>query len=312
MALTLTEGEKYSTTEMDRAVIDRLTKDSVVLQRLPFIEILGNSLTYDTITTDSTASYYSVGDTWTESTPSITQATATLKILGKDADIDNFLLATRSNKLDLKGTVLGNAVKVVQTKYIDGFYYGDASTDTKTFNGLHKLLTSTTYNTVEEGSGTAASVLNISNWRKAMDLIKGRKPSLMTMTLGMRRSVATYLDSVGDKFPREVNAFGKTVETFDGIEIAPDEHMVATELLAGGSYSAKTGGASTSIFIMAFDEDAITGIQGPDSIVTVPLGDLETKDANRWRIKWYCGLMFQDLRASSHLTGVLEAGTVAA
>jgi len=81
VSLTLTEGELYSVTDMQRAVIDRLVKDSPVLQKLGFVTILGNSLTYDTITTDSSAKFYSVNDTWVESTPSITQATASLKIM---------------------------------------------------------------------------------------------------------------------------------------------------------------------------------------------------------------------------------------
>ena len=45
---TLTEMNKYSTTELDRAVIDRLVKDSPILEILPFEEMVGNSLTYNT------------------------------------------------------------------------------------------------------------------------------------------------------------------------------------------------------------------------------------------------------------------------
>jgi len=35
--------------------------------------------------------FYDVGDTWTESTPTFDQKIANLKIMGGDADVDNFL-----------------------------------------------------------------------------------------------------------------------------------------------------------------------------------------------------------------------------
>ena len=71
-----------------------------------------------------------MGDTWTESTPTFTQVTATLKILGGDADIDNFLKSTRSNLQDLEAAVVQLKAKALQTKFEDsirthGRYKGD-------------------------------------------------------------------------------------------------------------------------------------------------------------------------------------------
>lgn len=314
MALTLAQGNEYSTTEMQRAVIDRLVKDSPILEHLPFVTILGNSLTYDTITTDSTAAFYTVGDTWAESTPDVTQATASLKVLGKDADVDNFLLKTRSNKIDLKGTVLGNAVKAVQYKYLDTFYYGNASTDTKSFSGLHVLMTSTTYNTVQEatanGDGGACSMAKI---REAIDLIKGFRPQLLVMAPTIRRLISTYLDSVGANFQRVEDAFGRFVQAFDDIPIVKDDHITITESTTdAGAYEGSTADDQSSIFVLTFDPMACCGIHSGDGVQTEPLGNLETKDANRWRIKWYTGLMFQDLRSCAKYIGILSGSAAEA
>ena len=311
MALTLTEGEKYSTTELDRKVIDRLIKDSPILERLKFIEVLGNSLTYDTITTDSGAQFYSVGDTWVESTPVVSQETAVLRVLGGDADIDNFLLTTRSNKLDLKGTVLMNKVKAVQYKFLDTFYYGDDSANSKEFDGLQVLMTSTTYNTVHAGSGSG-SVLSIAKLQETIDLVRGRPVELMVMSRKMRRGINVYLDSVGDKFQSSRDSFGNMIEHFRGVRIVVDDHITDTEDTSSGAYVDATNGAETTIFLLAFDEDAVAGIHSGDGVVTVPIGDLETKDALRWRIKWYVSMMFQDLRSSAKLDGITASGTVAA
>ena len=47
MALTLTEGAKLSNDVLQQGVIETVIKDSPILQRLPFIEIVGNGLTYN-------------------------------------------------------------------------------------------------------------------------------------------------------------------------------------------------------------------------------------------------------------------------
>lgn len=265
------------------------------------------------VTTDSSAQFYSVNEDWVESTPVLTQDTAKLMILGKNADVDNFLLKTRSNKIDLKGTVLANGVKAVQYKYLDTFWYGDDSTNTKLFDGMQVLMTSTTYNTVQEatdGDGGACSMAKI---REAIDLIKGRRPELVVMAPTIRRLISTYLDSVGANFQRTEDRFGKFVEAFDGIPIVKDDHLLITESTTdAGAYESSTDDDQATIFVLAFDEDAVQGIQGPDSIETIPLGDLEAKDANRWRIRWYCGLMFQNLRASAKYCGILSGSAAEA
>jgi len=314
MALTLTEGNKYSTTELQRAVIDRLVKDSEILKLLPFEEILGNSLTYDTITTDAGADFYAVGDTWTEGTPVLTQATATLKILGGDADVDNFLLTTRSNKMDLKGTVLGNKVKAVQNKFLDTFFYGNATTNTKEFNGLHALMTSTTYNTVQEqtasGDGGATSIAKL---QETIDLVTGWKPTHLVMSKLLRRIINVYLDSIGDKFTATRDQYGKMIESFRGLDVIVDDHILNTESTTDlGAYESSTTDDQSTIFVLTFDPMACCGIHSGDRVQTIPLGDLETKDAQRWRIKWYPSLMLQDLRSCAKYAGLLTGSAVEA
>ena len=47
MALTLAEGAKLSNDVLLEGVIETVINDSPVLQRMPFIEIVGNGLTYN-------------------------------------------------------------------------------------------------------------------------------------------------------------------------------------------------------------------------------------------------------------------------
>ena len=51
MALTLNEAAKLSNNMLLQGVVETIIKDSPVLQRLPFIEIVGNGLTYNQVPT---------------------------------------------------------------------------------------------------------------------------------------------------------------------------------------------------------------------------------------------------------------------
>ena len=306
---SLVEMNKYSTTELEKAVIDRLVKDSPELEILPFEQMVGNSLTYNTITTDAGAAFYEPGETWAESTPALTQAYAYLKILGGDADVDNFALDTRSNKIDLKGTVLANKIKAIQYKFCDTSFYGASATVATEFDGLQTLIASTTYNTVHAGSDTG-SALSIAKLRQAIDLPRGAVPTHMFMTKAMRRGISVYLDSIGDKFPAGRDHFGRPCTVFDGIPIYCTDHITDTEVAASGAYTTKTLGGNTTIFLLSFGGQDVCGLQN-GSITTVPLGDLETKDAQRWRVKWYCSLKMENLRTSSKVDGIDSDGTVA-
>ncbi len=91
MALTLTEASKLSQDTLLTGVIETVIQESPVLQAMPFIQVAGNGLVYNRENALPTASFFDVGDTWDESTPTFTQVTVALKILGGDADIDNSL-----------------------------------------------------------------------------------------------------------------------------------------------------------------------------------------------------------------------------
>src|SRR4030067_313994 len=140
MALTLSEASKLSNDMLLQGVVETIVKDSPVVQVLPFIEIVGDGLTYNQEKTLPTIDFYDVGDTWAESTPTFEQKTANLKIMGGDADVDNFLKATRSNLQDLEAAVVELKAKALKDKFEDSFIYGDATANPKQYDGLRKLI----------------------------------------------------------------------------------------------------------------------------------------------------------------------------
>lgn len=119
MALTKTEAAKLTQDLMVRGVIDTIVKDTPLFRLLPFMDVLGTGVTYNRENTNPAATFYDPGDTWTEATPTFTQVTAALKIMGGDADIDRFLQQTYADPNDLEVEIIKKRAKAVAHLYAD-------------------------------------------------------------------------------------------------------------------------------------------------------------------------------------------------
>jgi len=221
MALTLAEAAKLSNDILLTGVIETVIQDSPVLQVLPFIEIVGNGLTYNRENAAATAAFYDVGDTWTESTPTFTQITATLKILGGDADIDNFLIATRSNVQDLEAAIVRLKAKALQQKFEDTFVNGDTAVDAKAFDGIDKLCPAG--QTVS--MGTNGATLTLAKLDELIDLIKGGKPDMLVMSKRSRRTLNSLARASGSFLDTERNEFGTMMQFYDGIPVGLSDNI---------------------------------------------------------------------------------------
>jgi Phage capsid family len=142
MTILLAEASKLSTDILLKGIIETVVKDSPILEKLPFIQIVGNSLKYNREKTLPTAAWYApVTGTWIASPPTFDQLTASLAILGVDADVDNFLKSTRSNVQDLEAACIELAAKAVRNEFENKFLNGDGTSDTPT--GLWSTLEGT-------------------------------------------------------------------------------------------------------------------------------------------------------------------------
>jgi hypothetical protein len=293
MALTLAEAAKLSNDIVLQGVIETVIQDSPILQVLPFVEITGNGLTYNRENTTPTAAFFDVGDTWTENTPTFTQITATLKIVGGDADIDNFLLTTRSNVQDLQSAVIRLKAKAVQTKFEDTFVNGDTAVDAKSFDGIDKLTTGGQAISM----GTNGATLTLAKLDELIDLVKGGKPDLLVMSKRSRRTLNSLARSSGGFLETERNDFGLMVQVYDGIPIGISDSISDTQ----------TQGTSTdcsTIYAVQFGEGGLAGVTAPGGLQVERVGSLETKDATRTRIKWYASLALFNALKLARLIGV--------
>ena len=293
MALTLTEAAKLSNDVLQAGVIETVVKESPVLQVLPFIEIAGNGLTYNRENAAASAAFFDVGDTWTEDTPTFTQQTATLKILGGDADIDNFLIATRSNLQDLQAAVVKLKAKAVQQKFDDTFINGDVSADPKSFDGIDVL----TSGGQTVSMGTNGGTLTLNKLDELIDLIKSGKPDMLLMSKRTRRTLNSLARSAGSFLEADRNEFGQMMQFFDGIPLGLSDHISDAQTVG-------TSSDCSTIHAVQFGEGGVAGLTAPGGLEIEDVGSLELKDAKRTRVKWYVSLALFNTIKIAKLIGV--------
>jgi hypothetical protein len=306
MAMTLVEAAKLSNDVLKKGVIETVVKDSPILQRLPFIEIVGNGLTYNQENAMASVDFYDVGDSWTESTPTFTQLTASLKIMGGDADVDNFLKATRSNIQDLETTVIELKSKALRHKFEDTFIYGNSSTNSKQFNGIKKMIDTGTASNQVIAAGATGATLALNMLDQLIDAIKGDVPDLLLMSRRSRRKINALVRAANGMMETNRDAWGNFIQLWNGIPIGISDWILDTHVVASSVENGTTGGTSSTIYALKFGENALAGLTGPGNLTVEPIGSLETKDATRTRIKWYASLaLFNAIKAAA-LIGVQD------
>ena len=296
MALTLAEAAKLSNDLLLAGVVESIIKESPVLQTLPFVEITGNGLTYNRENTAPTAAFYNVGDAWAEDSPTFTQVTTSLTILGGDADVDNYLKSTRSNVQDLEAAVVELKAKAVRDKFEDTFINGDTAVDAKSFDGIDKL----TIAGQTVSMGTNGGTLSLDKLDQLIDTVKGGKPHMLVMSRRSRRKLGALSRATGSGLlETDRDEFGQMVQFYDGIPIGINDYVS----------DAKTVGSSTdcsTVHATQFGEGATVGLTGPGGLQVERVGSLETKDATRTRVKWYVSAALFNTLKLAKLIGVRD------
>lgn len=309
MAWTLAEGQKLTNSILLSGVIQTIINESSVLELLPFETVVGNGYIYNRETTQPTAQMISVGDTVSESTGTRTQVTAALKIMVMDSDLDLFEKKTMSDINDLEAILLAEAAKAMAYKWDDLFIYGNATSNVKEFDGLHALVP--TGQQVHQGSSTTGAALSLANVDKAVDLIKPGRPDAIIMNKTVRRRMKQFYRSTSTySFEMSVGDDGKPMETYGGVRLVLDDFITQTETISADAYALKVGGACSTIFLAKFGRTHVCGLQN-GSIEQTSLGLLESKNAERWRLSWFCSLMLGGTLSLACIDGITDAAVVA-
>ncbi len=307
MAITLPEAAKLSNDALLVGVIEEVIKDCPLLQSMPFIEIVGNALTYNRESTLPSAEWHAVNDDWTTSPPvTFSQQTATLKILGQNADVDEYIKQTRSNIQDVEAAIIELTAKAVRHELEEKFIYGDITADVNQFDGLRKIINTGAAGNQVVAMGATGATLTLEKLDALIDAVLGGKPDLLMMSRRSRRKINALARAAGNNLEVGQGKLGEFVQLYNGIPIAINDFIKDTHTLAGSVETAITGGASSTIYAFQFGEDGLCGLTSPGGMQVVPIGQMETKDATRTRVKWYVSLALFSTKKAAALIGVQD------
>jgi hypothetical protein len=242
------------------------------------------------------AAFYDVGDTWTESTPTFTKVTANLKIFGSDADVDNIIQVTYADPNDIEAEVVSSRAKSITHRLIDSFFNGDAGLNPKTFDGLTKAVNGTAQ---EVTAGANGAQLTLDMMDQMIDLVMPGKPDALFVSRRTRRKLSSLRRASGNLLEVDVDQFGQRALFYDGIPLYVDD------FISDAQVQGSSGGVCSSVYAVKFGQGV--GVLGLEhgGIQIEKVGELETKDATRWRLKWYAALSVFSQLGVARVKGIL-------
>lgn len=283
MSFSLVEAEKLSQDMLQKGVINTMVMQSGVLQRLPFVEVVGNGYSYNVSTTLPDVGYRQVNEAYAKDTDfTVNQVTEALVILGGDADVDVFLQRTHSNINDLRAMKVEVKAKNVARTFEKDFFEGTGAN--KSLKGLDSRL-------AENIAGVEIkSALTLDALNELLDAVVDGADALF-MSKKMRRELMKLLQESHHYIESGTDAFGRKVQMYGGVEIVPvDDSLIP----AGKIYAVKFGA-----------DQYVSGLSN-GGIQVRDLGEMESNPVFRTRIEFYCGLATKHTNCFSVLNTVVE------
>ncbi len=220
--------------------------------------------------------------------------------------MDNFLKATRSNIQDLEVAVIELKAKALNNKFEDTFIYGNATTNPKQFDGLRKLIDTASESDQVIAAGASGATLTLGMLDQLIDAVKGGKPDMLLVSRRSRRKISALIRASGGMIETDRDNWGNFIQFWNGIALGVNDWILDTHVVSSSVETAVTGGDCSTIYAVQFGEGGLCGLTSPGHLTVEPVGSLETKDASRTRIKWYCSLaLFAAVKAAA-LIGVQD------
>lgn len=288
MALLDVEAEKLSLDDLRSGVIEQIITSDELFGIMPFIPTDGKAKTYNREATLGTADFVETGDIITEDSATFAKITSKLKRIVGDTDVDEFLEATMSDETDQAATQINKKAKVVGRNFAKKLIQGDETANPEEFDGLLKLCPAGQ----KFAAATNGAPLEFGFLDQLMDLVKIPGQQVFVMNSRTRRSYINLQRALGGTTPETISIGGRVFDAYRGVPILRNDNVPINETQG-------TETAATTLTLVTLDEDeGLTGMFSRNAmgIRVVDVGPVQDQDANRWRVKWYAGLvLFSEL-----------------
>ena len=296
MPVTLAQSALLSRDMLQRGVIETIVEESPMLRYLTWLTVEGNSFKYNQEATLGGANFFAVNALWSEGTATFIQKQASLAILGGDADVDNFIQRTRSDVNDQRAVQTALKAKDVARKWEQTMITGSVASDANSFDGLRTLVPAG--QTITPGTNGGALTLGLMD--ELIDRVKGGRPHLFLMSKRSRRKLKSLLQASAHYVEQGADQFGRQVMFYDGIPVEVSDFQPDDETQGSGT-------ALSSVYAIQFSEaDGVVGLTN-GGVDVIDVGQLESKDASRVRVRWYVGAALMRDSAMARISGVSAA-----
>jgi hypothetical protein len=311
MALTLVESAKLSQDDLQRGVLETFVIESSVLDRIPFMGIEGNSFAYNEEGALPGVAFRAVNQEYVESTGTVNPKSEKLVILGGDADVDTFIVATRGNLNDQRAIQTRMKVKSAAYKFQDSFVNGDTAVDANSFDGLKKRLTGA--QVIAAGTNGLGVVAGGHDFFDKLDeliaAVQGG-PDALYLNAAIRGKIRSSARRLGGWDTYQEIATGKPIETYNGIPLLDIGNKADGTAIIPQTEVQGSSSVASSIYAVRFGEDegdqAVTGLDN-GGVQVKDLGEIDVKPVYRTRIEFFCGLGIFGGKGAARLTGVLNS-----
>ncbi len=249
MPVSLAQAALNAASAIDRKVIDEFRKSSRLLELLPFVDSAnpaggGSTLTYgySRLITQPTAAFRAINSEYTPQEVTKAQYTTDLRPLGGSFQIDRVLAdiggAPAISEVELQST---QKIKAASAKFADAAINGDTGVDANGFDGLSKALAGSSTEL------TGVSVIDftaVDSQLKALQVVQrinagialmNGKPDALLMN-GFAKAWFTLIASLSGQLRSTQDAFGQTVDQFNGIELIDMGEVAGSSTLVIPNY----------------------------------------------------------------------------
>lgn len=311
MPLLKAEAEKLSNDTLVSGVIEELIERNDMLAVLPFVGVNSKAYVYDRefVGTDDNltngagmpAFVDPVTDTIVEGGAKFVQIVTKLRVLAGDVDVDKFLQETMGDTNDQLSVQVAAKAKSIARQFSLASMQGDSTANAKSFDGVGKLVTSA--QTIDAAAtSTAGAAITLGMLDQLADQVPNGANAYV-MRKGTLRAVRALLRAAGGNGAVDImiENFGRPMPSHNGIPIIVSDHLPTEQFGTGGA------GTSCSVYAARFNEaDGLHGLYGGKAagVRVEEIGTVQNKDADRIRVKWYCGMALKSTQSLARLRGV--------
>jgi hypothetical protein len=298
MPLLRAEAEKLSNNVLEAGVIEEIIDKDAMFALMPFKRIVGKAYMYNREKTLSEAEFLDPYEDVPEGAATFEEVVAKLRILIGDVDVDNFLDETMEDTNDQTAIQVAAKAKGMARKFQRTLAVGNSTDNAKEFDGLAELCNTSDQILTAANNGAALTFEMLDALIRRVPL----GPDALVMRGGTHDAILAMLRNLGGTTPDHVTLPGNgiVVPAYRRIPIIVNDFLPGDEDQGSASNTC-------SIYAVRFNEaDGVHGIfGGPAAGIRVqPIGTLQSKDAERYRMKWYCGTALKSTRSLARLKGV--------